>query len=933
MKRLTISSALAVLTLALNVQAQVTVGWRGANSTPTNILWSVPGNWTLGRVPSCVGTNTTGDKASFNSSTQPPCLIDSFALPSQFVIGDNNPGYVSILAGGTLTSSNFANPPTSSWNALGYNHTARLELRNGASLISSNHLWVGFNWNGRGNLVMNGGTATVLGMIGLGGFGGTGGGIGIVQVNGGTLNLAQWNDTQSIAPTSQLDIRGGTVIITNDHTSSVANYVAGGQITGYGGVGTVNYALQATDTYTQTVLTATCPIGAGGPYPVTNGLTPVETTFPTNINPNLFVHYWALDPPVTPPNANWTASLDLVAGGDQATADVTLRGLSGKQSTATYINVRDQNWQDWNTNGLVDVLLCVYGDASVLRSALDPNQCRRFRFEEGTSPTDSSSRVLSWQIPTNAFNSRWNWMLFTITNNLQTNGVDRLIGSLRPNSTGTGTSTNFGGINGGTLRIDTLDGAATGLSLRAIAFGQRGAFGTVPDINQFAPADGSCPPVLDVNLVGIDLNAGYTNHLQVINDVATGQDVTYLTDVGPVGDKRKAVMPNGYYLNFGILSNYLGQPCNDNTPMKVCVDYYDDPAFAGLNVMFGPYNYAIDALGNPGTPLASTLAVLQGTGRWIRQSWTIHSLNLSGVNTAPLTGGPQFVSVNGQVAVSRCDMAVVRPSGPLAGQDPLADCYTDPNVCLGVYANYAELDLANSITNGIDLGDNSGDQAYVVETAGPAGDQRLSVRVDSPLKNYGYLNLQVVTNSMGPASQGNVYLAIRLTYYDDPASAGLGIRPEVWYAQQLGVNIETHMSSARNIVLQGTDKWRDAYWEIAATTFDGVNQHPAPPRFTISTNVHICRFQYAVVRPCGSTAGQNLLRSPLRLTAGPDTGGQVRVSWPYEAPQVGLQGEPILGGTWSAFPGTPAVENGTNVVLRFTPTAASQFFRLNLTPQ
>jgi hypothetical protein len=927
-----ISCALAVPLLALNLQAQVTDGWRGANHTPTNILWSVPSNWSLGRVPYCISTNITGDKASFNSGTQPPCIVNSLALPSQFVIGDGNGnwGNVIIANGGSLTSSNFSG--VNSWNALGYSMVARVDIRPGGSLISSNHLWIGFNWNARGHLEMNGGTATVLGMIGLGGFGGTGGGIGLVQVNGGSLNLAQWNDAQSISPLSQLDIRGGTVVITNDHSASIANYIAGGQITGYGGVGTVNYLVTTNATSTQTVLTATCPVGAGGPYPVTNGQPTVETTFPTNINPNLFVHYWATNPPATPPNANWINCLDFVNAGDQATTDVTFRGLGGKQSAATYFNIRDYNWTAWNTNGLVDVLLCVYGDASVLRSALDPNQCKRFRFEVGNSPTDSSSRNFSWHIPTNLFNSQWNWVLFTITNNFQSNIVDRLMGSLRTNAP-TGTSTNYGGVNGGTMRIDTLDGGALGLSIRAVAFGQHGAFGTAPDINQFVPPDGSCPPVLDVNLVGVDINAGTSNHLQVINDPGTGQDVTFLSNVGPVDDKRNAVAPNGYYLNFGIVSNYLGQPCNDNAPMKVCVDYYDDPSFAGLGVMFGPYTYATDNLGDTATLPSSSLVTLQGTGRWIRQSWTIHSVNLYGVSTAPLTGGPQFVSINGQVAVSRCEIAVLRSTGPLAGQDPLAGCYQDPNICLGIYANYAELDLANGITNGVDLGNNSGDQTYVVEMAGPAGDQRLSVRVDSPLKNYGYFNLQVVTNSMGPASQGNVYLAIALTYYDDPASAGLAIRPEVWYAQQFGAPVETHMSNARNIVLQGTDKWRDAYWEIAATTFDGVNQHPAPPRFTISTNVHICRFQYAAVRPCGSTAGQNVLRNPLPLSAGPDAGGQVRVSWPYEAPQVGLQGEPTLGGIWSAFPGTPAVENGTNVVLRFTPSADSQFFRLNLTPQ
>ena len=87
-----------------------------------------------------------------------------------------------------------------------------------------------------------------------------------------------------------------------------------------------------------------------------------------------------------------------------------------------------------------------------------------------------------------------------------------------------------------------------------------------------------------------------------------------------------------------------------------------------------------------------------------------------------------------------------------------------------------------------------------------------------------------------------------------------------------------------------------------------------------------------MIPPCGATAGQNLLRSPLPLTVAPDTGGLLRVSWPYQAPQVGLQGTPTLGGAWSAFPGTPVIEGGDQSVLRFSPGANSQFFRLGLTP-
>ena len=108
---------------------------------------------------------------------------------------------------------------------------------------------------------------------------------------------------------------------------------------------------------------------------------------------------------------------------------------------------------------------------------------------------------------------------------------------------------------------------------------------------------------------------------------------------------------------------------------------------------------------------------------------------------------------------------------------------------------------------------------------------------------------------------------------------------------------------------------------------------PAAARLQCTSPILISRVRYAVIRPCGSTAGQNLLSSKVPLTAAPETNALVRVSWPYQAPQAVLQGTPTLGGTWSTFPGTPVVEGGGTSVLRFSPPANSQFFRLNLVPQ
>jgi DNA primase len=56
----------------------------------------------------------------------------------------------------------------------------------------------------------------------------------------------------------------------------------------------------------------------------------------------------------------------------------------------------------------------------------------------------------------------------------------------------------------------------------------------------------------------------------------------------------------------------------------------------------------------------------------------------------------------------------------LAGLDPLPDCFEDPKICTDAYGNYAELDLAKGIKNGLDVGTSGGDQLMIQADAGPA---------------------------------------------------------------------------------------------------------------------------------------------------------------------------------------------------------------------
>jgi hypothetical protein len=109
-------------------------------------------------------------------------------------------------------------------------------VENGGSVGLGSHLWIGLNPGSDGTLTMNGGSVSVAGMFGLGWLGGTG----TANINGGTLNLSQWGDTNSIQGASVLNVAAtGVVVINGNHVESITNYVASSQIVANGGAGTV----------------------------------------------------------------------------------------------------------------------------------------------------------------------------------------------------------------------------------------------------------------------------------------------------------------------------------------------------------------------------------------------------------------------------------------------------------------------------------------------------------------------------------------------------------------------------------------------------------------------------------------------------------------------------------------------------------------------
>ncbi|MGQ9590347.1 MAG: dockerin type I repeat-containing protein [Planctomycetota bacterium] len=582
-------------------------------------------------------------------------------------------------------------------------------------------------------------------------------------------------------------------------------------------------------------------LAQGGPFD------PEE--WPPTIDESKMVHFVSVDSAFDPPAETWTPVLSVLTGGDQVTEPITIGGHDGLKETGQYLNVRDPEYAAWADVPTIDILVQVYGDEAVLGAGGNP---RDFVFLTGILP--ELAFPAGGSIPAECKNRRWNWFLFRIPNGIRPSDGQRLVGTIPANAQG---DYSAGGVNGGTIRFENVPG----LKIRLVAFGEEGAFGAPEDTNVCAPAE-ECPPEPETNHVWVDIAAGTSHYLEVLD--GGDQAVTFEDGIGPPGDARRAVRPNGLYMNFGIQENYLGVPCNDPRAMKICVTYYDDPALAGAR--FGPEAYATDDQGGVAFFPSQNWQVLGAGGNWVQRSWVVPAVSLAGVNAAPLTGGPRLAFENGApIAISRVDMAILRKGDhPLAGQDPIADCYADPLICTDAYGNYAELDLGAGVQNGLAPGTSGGDQEMVTAEAGPAGDRRLAVRPafedGTPGFAHNFLNFAIVGEPFGPSSQPNARLAICVTYYDDPELAGASFRPEVYQTEREGTVTFGFTDPSIAVALEGTDEWREAYFEIPDVKFLGVNQGPqAAARFVLSGKIFFTRVRYAVIRPCGPWEGVNWL--------------------------------------------------------------------------
>jgi hypothetical protein len=198
------------------------VTWNPAANPSGTGKWNEKTNWTGFVAPASV------TKVNFNIVGAIPCTVTNTVFSDYVVMGANGPGgTLNIANGGSLA-------PVSAVNAsvIGSNSNALMVVENGGVVSFGYQLWIGLDPGSDGKLIMNGGTVSVADMFGLGWQGGKG----TAVINGGTLNLSQWNDTASIQGDSVLDVSGtGKVVINGSHQDSVNAYILTGQVTNHTG--------------------------------------------------------------------------------------------------------------------------------------------------------------------------------------------------------------------------------------------------------------------------------------------------------------------------------------------------------------------------------------------------------------------------------------------------------------------------------------------------------------------------------------------------------------------------------------------------------------------------------------------------------------------------------------------------------------------------
>lgn len=195
---------------------------------------------------------------------------------------------------------------------------------------------------------------------------------------------------------------------------------------------------------------------------------PNPDAWPSTSDSNKVVRFVFTDSAIAPLSANWTGNMLIAGNHDQQTVPVSVNGHVGAK-IGNYLNTADPDYTFWDTQDTIDILMQVYGDAALLQNGVP----RNYTFLLGGGPLSSQT---GGTITSESQNACWNWVLFRVANPEPFAGAGfRFVG-------GTG-SAPYGGVNDGTIRMD----GQLNMIVRAVAFGERGAFGEPDQVNLFQP--------------------------------------------------------------------------------------------------------------------------------------------------------------------------------------------------------------------------------------------------------------------------------------------------------------------------------------------------------------------------------------------------------------------------------------------------------------
>jgi hypothetical protein len=221
MKRLkTVVCVVSVFSVSLLANAAV---WYGLEDGD---VWSDPTNWTSNSVP---GAN---DWAEIIYDFPKVCILDSDAgtINTLHIAAGGAGASMIIKNGGNLTVTGGDVSP-------GWNNNGSLTIETGGSLTCNGLFTVGMYADVAGSyahLFLQGGILTVNNVFYHGIYFG-GNPVDVrSEINAGILDL-----DALVLDRGVMDIANGTVIVNGDYTGAVAAWIASGQLTAFGGTGTI----------------------------------------------------------------------------------------------------------------------------------------------------------------------------------------------------------------------------------------------------------------------------------------------------------------------------------------------------------------------------------------------------------------------------------------------------------------------------------------------------------------------------------------------------------------------------------------------------------------------------------------------------------------------------------------------------------------------